>query len=545
MDMSQYRNLFISESRGHLASFNELIVQLERDTENRSLVDELFRHAHSLKGMAATMQFDWIAQLSHAMEDRLSSLRNGESSFSPAMADLMLEGSDLLCSMVDALECGNNPPADISDLLNHFSDFGKVSSPLGNTPAAPPDRSTPQLSTSEYSTTSRQPHQFRQTDSFKSVRVKTELLDHLLSITGELMTTHHILLEKASQNTHAAIEQPIRQLASLIRDLRDEVFHARMLPFAFIAERFPRLVRDLARKHGKEVELLIEGEECELDRGVLEEISEPLIHILRNAVDHGMETPDERVASGKPYNGVITLAVKREKDHVNVTVSDDGRGIIPAIVRGKAVARGLLSPEAASELTDSEILMLVCAPGFSTAEVITDISGRGVGMDAVKTAVHKLGGILSISSEPGKGSLFSIQIPLTVSIIHALMVRCGALMVAFPLNSIERTIELTKQDIHEQDGGKVCTVEGKSVPIKNLNRMLGQPLPRKNGHIVPALLAKVSGVLVALLADEIRGQQEIFIKPLGIPLSGMKWCSGGTILGDGSIVFVVDLSELS
>lgn len=541
MDMSQYRDLFISESRNHIEAFSELIVQLEHDAGNRSLIDELFRHAHSLKGMASTMQFDGIASLSHILEDQLSRIRTGELLFAPAMADLLLEGNDLLCNMVDAIEKGDDVTHDTSGLARRFSELAQGSEPPVNNPTTD-SNPVAGLPSSEHSA---QRHQFRQSDSFKSIRVKTELLDHLVAITGELITTHHILAERASRNGIPEMEQPIRHLASLVRDLRDEVFHARMLPFLFIAERFPRLVRDLARKQGKEVELRIEGGDCELDRGVLEEIAEPLVHILRNAVDHGLETPDERVAAGKPHNGTIILSVKRNKDHVDLTVHDDGRGMNPDFVREKAVERGVLTAEAAAGLTTPEILMLVCTPGFSTSDIITDISGRGVGMDAVKAAVHKLGGILAITSEPGKGSVIRIQIPLTVSIINVLMVRCGTLLVAFPINTIERTIELAKDDIIEQDGRKVCLIEGNPVPVKNLNRMLGQPLPRRSGAIVPALLARISGVCVALLADEIRGQQEIFIKPLGVPLSAMKWCSGGSVMGDGSVVFVVDLSALS
>lgn len=545
MDMSQYRDLFINEARSHLEAFNERIVQLEHDNQNRSCLDDLFRHAHSLKGMAATMQFDGISSLSHAMEDQLSRVRTGEFVLVPAMVDLLLEGSDLLFTMVDAIEKGDDSVIDSSELVQRFTAVANGFEICDDNSDRLPERRIPESPAIEHPNPPGQRHQFRQSDSFKSVRVKTELLDHLVAITGELITTHHILAERASRAGVAEMSQPIRQLAALVRDLRDEIFHARMLPFSFIAERFPRLVRDLARKQGKEVELRIEGGDCELDRGVLEEIAEPLVHILRNAVDHGLETPDERVSAGKPYNGTVTLSVARDKDHVDVIVRDDGRGMDPEKLLEKAIVRGILTAEMASQILPSEILMLVCAPGFSTSEEITDISGRGVGMDAVKTTVHKLGGILSITSEQGEGSVFTAQIPLTVSIIHALMVRCGTLMVAFPINTIERTIELKKSDIVEQQGRKVCIVEGNAVPIKNLNRMLGQPLAKRSGQVVPALLAKICGVNVALLADEIRGQQEIFVKPLHIPLSNMKWCSGGTIMGDGSIVFVVDISALT
>lgn len=540
MDMSQYKDLFVTEALSHIEKFNELVVQLEHDTDNRSFIDELFRHAHSLKGMAATMQFDGIATLAHKLEDLLSKVRSGEMQFIPSIADLLLEGSDILCSMVDAIGRSDESVFDITALVTKLTSIAITPSTIETKPAAIQDKS----SFLQSLTTPEQKHQFRQSDSFKSVRIKTETLDHLVAITGELITTHHILKAQTSQTTEYQKELALRQLAALVRELRDEVFRARMLPFAFIAERFPRLVRDLARKQGKEVELHIEGIDCELDRGVLEEISEPIVHILRNAVDHGMESADERVLAGKPYNGTVTLSVNRDKDHIAISVHDDGRGMNPNHLLEKALAQGLLTPETVENISKPEILMLVCTPGFSTAEVITDISGRGVGMDTVKTAIHTLGGVLSITSEPGIGSTFLLQIPLTVSIIHALMVNCSSIKVAFPINTIERTLELCRNDIFEQNGRKVCWFEGETIPIKSLNRILGQPLAKRNSQIAPALVTKISGIRTALLADDIYGQQEIFVKPLGKPLSAIKWCSGGTIMGDGSIVFIVDPSEL-
>jgi two-component system chemotaxis sensor kinase CheA len=337
---------------------------------------------------------------------------------------------------------------------------------------------------------------------------------------------------------------PLHELSTLLRELRDEVFQARMLPFSFVAERFPRLVRDLARKQGKEVTLLIEGKEIELDRGILEEITEPLVHILRNAVDHGMETPDDRVAAGKPYNGVITMTVARDKDHVDIVVADDGRGMDPARLVNKAVEKGLLTPAQAYNLPRQAALMLVCEPGFSTATEVSDVSGRGVGMDAVKTAVHLLGGTLSIESEAGRGSRFSLRLPITVSIIHALMVECGELTIAFPVNTVARTIELRRSDIFEEHGRKVFKLDGQTLTLRSLNRLLRQPLPRKLGEMVPAVVSEAGGNLGGFVTDRFLGQEEIFVKPLGSPLNRMKSLTGGTITGDGRIVFVVDAGAL-
>ena len=299
-----------------------------------------------------------------------------------------------------------------------------------------------------------------------------------MNITGELITTRHRLMDHARRHAGPALDEPLHQLSALLRELRDEVFQARMLPFSFVAERFPRLVRDLARKQGKEVSLQIEGKEIELDRGILEEITEPLVHILRNAVDHGMETPDDRVAAGKPPGGVITITVARDKDHVDITVADDGRGMDPARLAQKAVEKGILTPAQAYNISRQAALMLVCAPGFSTAAEVSDVSGRGVGMDVVRTAVHVLGGTLAIESETGRGSRFILRLPITVSIIHALLVECGKLTLAFPVNTVSRTIELRRSDIFEEAGRKVFALDGRHVPLKSLNRLLRQPQPQ-------------------------------------------------------------------
>lgn len=551
MDMSQYRDLFVSESQSHIRAFNDLIVQLESSSADSGIINELFRHAHSLKGMAATMQFDPVALLAHAMEDLLSKVRSEEFTLSPAIVDLLLEGSDALGVMVSMIESGDGALPDSADLAKRLAGFTPGSTP----PPAPSPETVPEPAPPMPADTDPTPdrrgqgtpgqHQFRQSDSFKSIRVRTEILDRLVNITGELITTRHHLADQAQNCPEARLDEPLGKLSVLLRELRDEVFRARMLPFSFIAERFPRLVRDLARKQGKEISLNIEGKNIELDRGILEEITEPLVHILRNAVDHGMELPDERLAAGKPSGSEIRISVTRDKDHVNIVVSDDGRGMNPERLITKAVEKGILTRAQAGEMTPEEALMLVCAPGFSTAETVSDVSGRGVGMDAVRSAVHNLGGTLAIKSESGQGSSFNLKLPISVSIINALLVECGKLTVAFPVNAIDRALELRSNDIKEEEGQIVCAMGTKSFPLKSLNHLLGQATPPGGAACVPAIVTSISGVPVGLLTDRILGQREIFVKPLGNPLARMNAITGGAILGDGSIVFVLDVSALA
>lgn len=540
MDMSQYRDLFVSEAREHLNAFNSLIVRLEDLTGDQKLIDELFRHAHSLKGMAATMGYEPIARLSHVMEDQLGHVRDGETTFTPSLADLLFEGADALSGMVSQVESGIETITESNVLIEKLAAFDP-SAEIKSSPVLP-DESNQAASDSPPTAT----HNFRQSDSLKSIRIKTETLDHLVNIAGELFTNRYRLAECARRSGLSDFDPPLNQLAALLRELRDVVLQARMVPFAFIAERFPRLVRDLARKQGKEVAFHIDGTNIELDRGVLEEIAEPLIHILRNAVDHGMSTPDERVAAGKPYSGEISLTVIRDKGHVEIAVEDDGCGMDSERLKTKALQKGIISLEQADTMTQQEILMLVCAPGFSTAETVSDISGRGVGMDAVQNAVHSLGGALSIHSETGSGSRIVLRLPITVSIIHVLLVQSGEFEIAFPVNVVCRTLELLRDDILDEACRKVVELDGTRVPVKSLNRLLGQPVAAGPAtKIVPAVVCEIGGDKIAFIADCILGQQEIFVRPLTTPLSFLRGISGATVTGDGRVVFVVDVASLT
>lgn len=544
MDMSQYRDLFVSESREHLSSFSDLIVQLEESPDDTASINELFRHAHSLKGMAATMGYEKIVLIAHLMEDKLGLIRSGKSELHPAFADLLLEGSDLLTELVSQIESGNETEIDTSSLAEKLETFD----PSAETSKDVLVKETHKTENLPKAETDSPPHQFRHSDSLSSIRIKTETLDHLVNITGELISNRYRLAESIRLAGADQCKEPLHQLTALVRDLRDEIFKARMLPFVVIAERFPRLVRDLARKQGKEIQFQLEGKEIELDRGILEEITEPIVHILRNAVDHGLETPDERVMAGKPFGGKITLSLRRDKDHVEIIISDDGRGMDSEVLKLKGIERGVISEAEANLMTKQDIYQLICAPGFSTAAVITDISGRGVGMDAVHEALHALGGTLTISSEKGLGSSFVLRLPMTVSIIHALIVRGGAFKIAFPLTAVSRTVEIKKNEISklsEVSGGTTLILDGVEIPLKNMRLLLNLPEAQENGDSLQSiLLCEVGGGMIAFTVDSIVGEQEIFVRPLKPPLSSLRGISGATIAADGGVIFIADVTAL-
>lgn len=542
MDMSPYRDLFVSEAHSHLSTFSELIVRLEDSPGDTAVIDELFRHAHSMKGMAATMGYEQVVGIAHLMENQLSRVRSGEFQLIPALADLLLEGSDTLTRLVSGIESGNDTAEDTSGLTERLAAFDPSVDTPSPVPATPSHKEVPPAHEAAAST----PHQFRQTDTFKSIRIKTETLDHLVNITGELITNRYRLAESIQLADAAACREPLNQLTALLRNLRDEVLKARMLPFAFIAERFPRLIRDLARKQGKEVRFELEGKEIELDRGILEEISEPIVHILRNAVDHGLETADERMTTGKPPGGTITLTVCRDKDHVDIIIGDDGRGMNPERLKLKAVEKGLISTEQAAQMAAHEAYQLVCAPGFSTAATVTDISGRGVGMDAVREAVHALSGTLTIQSQTGQGSRFIMRLPISVSIIHALIVQCGPFEIAFPLNTVARTLDLKQSDIFEESDRSTIRLGEATVPVRSLRSALKLPAEVKNeGALLPTVVCEGSGNQVAFIVDRISGQQEVFVRPLRSPLSHLRGLSGATITGNGRVLFVADTNALA
>lgn len=532
MDISRYRDLFVSESREHLTVLGSLSMRFEEAPNDSAAVNEMFRHAHSLKGMAATMQLGPITTLSHALEDLLSQIRDGHFSPTRNTVDLMLAAIDTLEQLVALVAQGGELP-DSDDLASRIRNHASATDETIPSAARLADaRTKPVAETGE--------SLFRASDENSTTRIRTSLLDRLVTISGELLTVRHTLEGWTSRNQAEELQPALKELSTLLRQLQNEVFQARMLPFGAIAERYPRMVRDLARKSGKEITFQIYGDTIELDRGVLEQIIEPLVHLLRNAVDHGLEPPAERVACGKPPVGSLTLRVSRLADQVLLEVRDDGRGMDPARIRAKAIAQGLLNEQQAADLTAQEILLLICSPGFSTAATVTDISGRGVGMDVVQNAIQTIGGTLTIDSTPGHGSSITLRLPVSVAIIHALMVTCGQLLLAVPVSAITSTCEADRNEIIQRGRELYLLRDGTEIPIRNLPRFFRQHETLSNDAILPILLTESNKQPVGLLVDRLLGQQEIFTRPLRHPLADLRGISGSCLLGDGRIVFIVD-----
>ncbi|MBG3877181.1 chemotaxis protein CheA, partial [Desulfovibrio oxamicus] len=386
-----------------------------------------------------------------------------------------------------------------------------------------------------------------------TIRVDHEKLDHLMNLIGELIINRNrytMLARRLEDDTNVVIAEVAQDLsettyamARISDDLQDTIMKVRMVPVSSVFSRFPRLVRDLSRKSGKEVDLILEGEETELDKSVVEVIGDPLVHLIRNAVDHGVESEDERVAKGKKGKGKVTLRAYHKGNSVAIEIEDDGKGIDPEKMREVAVRKGIISPDEAKAMDDREAMELIFAPGFSSAEKITDISGRGVGMDVVRTNIKNLKGSVSIHSEIGKGTRFTLSLPLTLAIIDALMVNVAGEMYAIPLDAVSETTKIEARRLTDVKGRKAVTLRGEVLGIASLSELLGLPKGDKQ-DVLSVVVIHDNDRRLGLVVDRLLERQEIVIKPLGAYLGDLKGISGATIMGDGSVILILDPHEV-
>ncbi|RHH26308.1 chemotaxis protein CheA [Desulfovibrio legallii] len=391
--------------------------------------------------------------------------------------------------------------------------------------------------------------------SSSTIRVDHERLDHLMNLIGELIINRNrytLIARSLEDSGHdvdisqvaQSLSETTYAMARISDDLQDTIMKVRMVPVSSVFSRFPRLVRDLSRKSGKEVDLVMEGEETELDKSVVEVIGDPLVHLIRNSVDHGIEPEEERVAAGKPPHGKVTLRAFHKGNSVAIEIEDDGKGIDPAKMREVAVHKGLMSAEEAAQLDDREAIELIFAPGFSSAEKITDISGRGVGMDVVRTNIKNLKGSVSTHSEVGKGTRFTLSLPLTLAIIDALMVNVSGQMYAIPLDAVSETTKIEAVRLTDVKGRKAVTLRGEVLGVVELAEMLGLPRTDPLPEVLAVVVIHDNDRRLGLVVDRLLERQEIVIKPLGAYLGDLKGISGATIMGDGSVILILDPHEV-
>ncbi|MED0656756.1 chemotaxis protein CheA [Anoxybacillus ayderensis] len=668
MDMNQYLEVFIDESKEHLQTINEQLLELEKNPDDVSIVNEIFRSAHTLKGMSATMGFEDLANLTHQMENVLDGIRNGKIAVTPELLDVIFRAVDDLEAMVVSIAEGGDGRRDVTAVVAQLKQIEK-----GEVVVAPQKSNAIQEQTydefeytilkqsaeqgfhsyevsvklrsdcllkaarvfmifeiieqigeviksvpsvemleaeqfddqfvvtvvtkvlqdelqkrimkvSEVEEVNVQPVDLHRSEntveqkeeqkkeqkeetktveqtvekkqeeqeekqtgkqvSNKTIRVNIERLDILMNLFEELVIDRGRLEQISRELNNPELHETVERMSRISGDLQNIILNMRMVPVETVFNRFPRMVRQLARDLGKKINLEIIGAETELDRTVIDEIGDPLVHLLRNAIDHGIETPDVRRAKGKPEEGTVKLKAYHSGNHVFIEIEDDGAGISRDKVLRKAISKGIISEQNAANLTDKQVYELIFASGFSTADKVSDISGRGVGLDVVKSTIESLGGSVSIDSEEGVGSVFSIQLPLTLSIISVMLVEIQKEKYAIPLSSIIETAIVKKEDILHAHNQKVIDFRGKVVPLLFLKDIFEVPVVKEEDDFLSVVMVRKGEKMAGLVVDSFIGQQEVVLKSLGNYLTSVFAISGATILGDGQVALIIDCNAL-
>ena len=696
MDVSQYLEIFIEETKEHLQSLNEHILILEKESDNQDTITEIFRAAHSLKGMAGTMGFTKMQKVTHDLENVFSEIRSGNMKVSSKLVDVLFEGIDLLEALLESIQTTStegqiDPTSFIEELdktLKEGLGANGVSSDViektleeGNSKSASEKKANDDEYEEQISKLIYEEHELAAIDKAhndnlnvygltiyiskdcvlksaraylvlrnleehgdiiksvpstqdlenekfndyfslvvlskdkadvirkaveniteiekvfieiitkssyelkkmseeaknqkqietkeqvkkttaesqkakdnkkailnRTVRVDIEKLDVLMNLVSELIIAKNGLISIGDSlgrdRTKDGFNEQIEYLERITTNLHESVMKVRMVPIESVVNRFPRMVRDLSKKLNKSIDLFMSGEDTELDRTVIDEIGDPLMHLLRNSVDHGIEDRAKRVAAGKPEKGTVTLDAYQDGNNVVIEVGDDGGGLNLDKIKAKAVERDIISMEQAEQMLDKDAIELIFRPGFSTADTVTDISGRGVGLDVVKNKISNIGGNIEAKSELGKGSKFTIRLPLTLAIIQALMVEVGTEKYAIPLGSIQIIEDINASDIKYVQGNKVINLRGNVIPIIMLEEILEVSKDEKEATSYTVVIVAKGDKTIGLVVDNLIGQQEIVIKSLGKLINNNKIISGATILGDGEVALILDVNTL-
>lgn len=697
MDVSQYLEIFIEETKEHLQSLNEHILILEKESDNQDTITEIFRAAHSLKGMAGTMGFTKMQKVTHDLENVFSEIRSGNMKVSSRLVDVLFEGIDLLEALLESIQTTStegqiDPTSFIEELdktlkeglgadgvssnviekeledndknksdsekkanegdyeeqiskmiyeehelkaidkahndklnvygltiyiskdcvlksaraylvLRNLEEHGDIIKSVPSTQDLENEKfndnfslvvlskdkadviseavgniteiekvfiekiTKTSLELKQMSEEAKNQKQIETKEQVKkttaesqkakdnkkailnrTVRVDIEKLDVLMNLVSELIIAKNGLISIGDtlgrDRTKDGFNEQIEYLERITTNLHESVMKVRMVPIESVVNRFPRMVRDLSKKLNKSIDLYMTGEDTELDRTVIDEIGDPLMHLLRNSVDHGIEDRAKRVAAGKPEKGTVTLDAYQDGNNVVIEVGDDGGGLNLDKIKAKAVERDIISMEQAEQMLDKDAMDLIFRPGFSTADTVTDISGRGVGLDVVKNKISNIGGNIEAKSELGKGSKFTIRLPLTLAIIQALMVEVGTEKYAIPLGSIQIIEDINASDIKYVQGNKVITLRGNVIPIIMLEEILEINKDEKEATSYTVVIVAKGDKTIGLVVDNLIGQQEIVIKSLGKLINNNKIISGATILGDGEVALILDVNTL-
>jgi len=582
-EMEEIISEFVTESEETLDKIDPLFVELEAKGDDKEILNQLFRGVHTIKGAAGFLGFQSIVDVAHNAENIMKRLRDGDIRISRPLMDAVLKSVDmlrLLLKHVRDKDGVQEHTAPMVEILKQALDTATAAS--GAAPAAPAAAPAPAASALPAPEAKAQPaaappplaeakaagdatkdadsgpaaavqDKPEKQEALQTLRVEVNKIDKVMDLTGEVVLVRNRLLNIVNRLEHQysddhdvqSLLEAVSFLDLITSDMQLGVMKMRMQPIQKVFGKFPRLVRDISGPLGKSVNLKLSGEETEVDKSVIEQIGDPMVHIIRNAVDHGLETPQERIAKGKPEAGTISISADQKGNQIVIEVSDDGRGINIDKVKAKAIQKKLITEEEAVRMTDEAAINIIFLPGFSTAEVATELSGRGVGMDVVKTNISKLNGTCEITSTKDKGSTFTIRIPLTLAIIQTLMVRSGNARYAIPLAPVEETLTVSKKDISFVGGSEALVIRGKVYALFTLSTILGAGAAGNDGGCKYAVVVAIGDRRFCIGVDELLGQEEVVIKTVSGVNTGSSYILGATITGDGKVVFILDLATLS
>ena len=557
---------FLIESEELLQGMDQDLVSLEASPKNEELLNRIFRALHTIKGTAGFLGLDPVVKLGHGAEDVLTSLRKGEIRFTHRIMDVLLAARDQLGKMLADIRAGGLKQYDLDPLLAELQRAEKQASENAEVAAL---ESAPAATVAE--SDSEQAHQniesvaepkpsasneTRQHDpqyqAAQTLRVDVRKLDELVNLIGELVLERNRLLQLAKEISSGLTEargadSPLNHAAARLSFITEELqaagLRTRMVPIEAVFAKFPRLVRDLARSLQKDAELEISGQETEIDKNMVELIGDPLVHLVRNSLDHGIELPENRERANKPRRGTIRLEAGQQGDHILIVISDDGAGMDPARILRKAIEKGMITAQRGATLSKREILELIFLPGFSTLDTATNLSGRGVGMDVVRSNLKKLNGSIEVDSRLGEGSRVELRLPLTLVILPVLLVEVGEEIYALPLRSIIETSRFTDDNVHQFEGREVICLRSETLPLVRLQSLFATPAKGLDSE-KKIVVMSVADTKIALLVDRLVGEESTVVKPLSSYLTQCQGIAGATVGGDGWVRLVLDPAGL-
>ena len=638
MEMSKYMCIFRSESEKNIKEMSDSLLALEHNPENTEHMNVLFRSAHTFKGMAATMGFKQIVELTHEMESLIDKFRTGKLTFDSFLIDILFECLDSLEGLVENV-CtdmvnktegrknnrseGDNSYPDAEKILKTLRTINNYSEETvpqknesgtfsvdkrirrkeekiekgeregekegkgeregekegkgeregerekegkGEREGEREKEEKKKLESISDEQKEKESFTYTGTDSevkniqssriqkqnskkqgpkIQSSRISMEQLDKLMNLVGELVINRSRVKELTRESKSKDLEFALSEYQKLTRELQEEVLEIRMIPLDHITNIFPRMIRDLAKVQNKKINLIIKGKEIKIDRAIMEEIGDPLVHLLRNAVDHGIETPEKRVELGKEETGNIMITASRQQNHVLIRIEDDGRGIDAEEILKAALQKRLISKEEAEKISERELIQLIFTPGLSTASMITDLSGRGVGMDIVKNRIERLGGSIKVESKLGSGSRFELRLPITISLYQAMLVKVEMERYAIPFTSIVKSISVESEAVRHIRGEEVVVINGKALPLLRLRKLFQLPAGQSEESLVVVIVEK-AGQYIGLVVDSLLGKQEVIMKNFKSRLlEKTRGFAGATIMGDGSVILILDINSIT